>query len=88
MIFAVLFLKQLKTKETQKPPEATMRKKCIDQVNIFDLFSNHEIGKELRAMSARLDYRRDILDWNKGAGYVFYSNKCIRPLFSKPSEIS
>lgn len=40
-----------------------MRKKCIDQVSIFDLFSNHEIGKELKAMSARLDQHREILDW-------------------------
>ena len=40
-----------------------MRQKHIDQVSIFDLFSNHEIGKELKAMSARLDQHRDILDW-------------------------
>ncbi len=40
-----------------------MRKKCIDQVSIFDLFSNHEIGKELKAMSARIDQHRDLLDW-------------------------
>jgi len=63
VIFAILFFKQLKTKETQKPPEATMRKKHIDQVSIFDLFSNHEIGKELKAMSARLDQHRDMVDW-------------------------
>ena len=25
-----------------------MRQKHIDQVSIFDLFSNHEIGKELK----------------------------------------
>ena len=40
-----------------------MRKKCIDQMSIFDLFSNHEIGKELKAISARLDQHRDILEW-------------------------
>ncbi len=40
-----------------------MRKKRIDQVSIFDLFSNHEIGKELKAMSARVDQHRDLLDW-------------------------
>ena len=39
-----------------------MRKKCIDRASIFDLFSNHEIGKELKAMSARLDQHREILD--------------------------
>lgn len=40
-----------------------MRKKHISQESIFDIFSNHEIGKELKAMSARLDQHRDILDW-------------------------
>jgi IS5 family transposase len=40
-----------------------MRQKHIDQVSIFDLFSNHEIGKELKAMSARLDQHRDLVDW-------------------------
>ena len=40
-----------------------MRKKCTDQVSIFDLFSNHDIGKELKAMSERLDRHREILDW-------------------------
>jgi len=40
-----------------------MRQKRIDQVSIFDLFSNHDIGRELKAMSARLDQQRDVLDW-------------------------
>ncbi len=40
-----------------------MRQKCINQVSIFDLFSDHEIGRELKAMSARLDQHRDVLDW-------------------------
>ncbi len=37
-----------------------MRKKCTGQVSIFDLFSNHDIGKELKAMSERLDWHRQI----------------------------
>ena len=40
-----------------------MRLKFTDQVSIFDLFSNHDIGKELKAMSARLDRHREMLDW-------------------------
>jgi len=40
-----------------------MRKKRINQASIFDIFSNHEIGKELKAMSARLDRHPEILDW-------------------------
>jgi len=39
-----------------------MRKKCADQASIFDLFSNHDIGKELKAMSERLDRHREMLD--------------------------
>ena len=62
VIFAVRFFKRLKTKETQKPPEVTMRKKRTDQVSIFDLFSNHEIGRELKAMSERLDRHREMLE--------------------------
>ena len=38
-----------------------MRKKCTDQVSIFDLFSNHDIGKELKVMSERLDRHREML---------------------------
>ena len=43
-----------------KSTGVTMRKKCTDQVSIFDLFSNHDIGKELKAMSERLDWHRQI----------------------------
>jgi hypothetical protein len=55
VVFAIRFFKRLKTKETQKPPEVTMRQTRTDQVSLFDRFSNHDIGKELKAMSARLD---------------------------------
>ncbi len=40
-----------------------MRKKRSSQISIFDMFSEHEIGKELKAMSARLDQNRVILNW-------------------------
>jgi len=40
-----------------------MRKKRIDQTSIFDLFSQHEIGKELKGMSERLDQHPTILNW-------------------------
>ncbi len=40
-----------------------MRKKRTNQASIFDLFSNHDIGKELKAMSERLDRDREMLDW-------------------------
>jgi IS5 family transposase len=63
VIFAIHFFKRLKTKETQKPPEVTMRKTRTDQVSIFDQFSNHDIGKELKAMSERLDRHRELLEW-------------------------
>jgi transposase, IS5 family len=63
VIFAIRYFKRLKTKETQKPPEVTMRQTRTDQVSIFDRFSNHDIGKELRAMPARLDRHRELLEW-------------------------
>jgi hypothetical protein len=62
VIFAVHFFKRLKTKETQKPPEVTMRQKRTDQVSIFDWFSNHDIGKELKAIAARRDRHREMLE--------------------------
>ena len=36
-----------------------MRKDRIIQANIFDLFSEHEIGRELKTMSAWLDEHRE-----------------------------
>ena len=40
-----------------------MREKRTSQISIFDLFSQHQIGKELQAMSDRLDQCPQILDW-------------------------
>ena len=40
-----------------------MRQTRTDQVSIFDRFSNHDIGKELKAMSERLDRHRELLEW-------------------------
>jgi hypothetical protein len=36
VIFAIRFFKRLKRKETQKPPEVTMRQERTDQVSIFN----------------------------------------------------
>ncbi len=36
-----------------------MRKDRIIQASLFDLFSEHEIGRELKAMSAWLDAHRE-----------------------------
>ena len=36
-----------------------MRQERTVQASIFDLFAGHEIGRELKAMSAWLDGRRD-----------------------------
>jgi len=38
-----------------------MRKDRIIQASIFDLFSQHEIGRELKAMSAWLDEHREVI---------------------------
>jgi len=39
-----------------------MRKKPNDQVSIFDWFSNHDIGKELKSISERLEQHRKMLE--------------------------
>ena len=38
-----------------------MRQDRIIQASIFDLFSEHEIGRELKAMSAWLDAHREVI---------------------------
>ena len=40
-----------------------MRKKRNVQVSIFDLYSDHEIGKELKFISGYLDNHPEFLDW-------------------------
>src|SRR5919106_3831118 len=43
------------------PPEPTMRQEPTVQATIFDVFAGHEIGRELKAMSAWLDAHRALL---------------------------
>jgi len=38
-----------------------MRQERIIQASLYDLFGSHEIGRELKAMSVRLDRHRDVL---------------------------
>jgi IS5 family transposase len=52
-----------KHKKTKNTPEVPMREKRIDQISIFDLFSQHQIGQELKAMSEYLDENPQLLDW-------------------------
>ena len=40
-----------------------MRQKRTAQASIFDLYAEHEIGRELKAMSDWLDEHPEILDW-------------------------
>ena len=40
-----------------------MRKKRTVQRSIFEIFSDHEIGRELKAISEFLDGHPEILDW-------------------------
>ena len=37
MIYSAIFLKQLRTKEIQKPSKVTMRTKFTDMASLFDL---------------------------------------------------
>jgi IS5 family transposase len=44
-----------------QPPEPTMRQERTVQGSIFDRFAEHEIGRELKAMSGWLDEHRELL---------------------------
>jgi transposase, IS5 family len=47
-------------KDNPPPPEPTMRQERTVQASIFDRFAGHEIGRELKAMSAWLDDHREL----------------------------
>lgn len=40
-----------------------MREKRTDQISIFEQYADHEIGRELQAMSVWLDSHPEVLDW-------------------------
>ena len=40
-----------------------MREKRTAQRSLFELYAEHEIGQELKAMSEWLDGHTDLLDW-------------------------
>ena len=40
-----------------------MRQECTIQASIFDVFSQHELGRELKAMSDLLDDHREVCGW-------------------------
>jgi IS5 family transposase len=47
-------------KPNPQPPEPTRRQERTVQASLFDLFAGHEIGRELKAMSAWLDDPREL----------------------------
>jgi IS5 family transposase len=53
----------LKQKHKPKNQEPTMREKRTVQSSIFEAYAEHEIGRELKAMSDWLDQHLDLLDW-------------------------
>jgi IS5 family transposase len=53
----------LKQKHKPKNQEPTMREKRTVQSSIFEAYAEHEIGRELKAMSDWLDQHPDLLDW-------------------------
>jgi hypothetical protein len=48
-------------KQTRNRRSPTMRQERIIQATIFDVFAQHEIGRELRAISWWLDEHRALL---------------------------
>jgi IS5 family transposase len=53
-------VKPLIPKRNPLPPELTMRQERTVQASLFDLFAGHEVGRELRSMSAWLDDHREL----------------------------
>jgi IS5 family transposase len=43
---------------TPQPPEPTMRQERTVQATVSDIFAEHEIGREMKAMSQWLDEQR------------------------------
>ena len=56
--FGYLLDQATDSKDKPPPPEPTMRQERTVQASIFDLFAEHEIGRELKAMSQWLDASR------------------------------
>src|ERR1700688_2921604 len=54
-------IKPLIPKTKPPPPEPTMRQERTVQASLFDLFAEHEIGRELKAMSQWLDEHRELI---------------------------
>src|SRR5258708_32040104 len=46
---------------TPQSPEPTMRQERTVQATVFDIFAEHEIGRELNVMSRWLDQQRSLL---------------------------
>jgi IS5 family transposase len=60
VISGMLWIIPLK-QNTPQPPEPTMRQERTVQATVFDIFAEHEIGRELNAMSRWLDQQRSLL---------------------------
>jgi IS5 family transposase len=60
VISGMLWIIPLKQNSPQSP-EPTMRQERTVQATVFDIFAEHEIGRELNAMSRWLDQQRSLL---------------------------
>jgi IS5 family transposase len=60
VILGMLWIIPLK-QNTPQSPEPTMRQERTVQATVFDIFAEHEIGRELNAMSRWLDQQRSLL---------------------------
>jgi IS5 family transposase len=60
VISGMLWIIPLK-QNTPQPPEPTMRQERTVQTTVFDIFAQHETGRELKAMSQWLDEQRLLL---------------------------
>jgi len=59
----IITFEPLIVKNKQKHRGSKMRAKRTHQMSIYEAFSKHEIGRELKAVSDWLDAHLDTLDW-------------------------
>jgi len=58
-----------------------MRQERTVQASLFDLFAEHEIGRELKAMSQWLDEHRDLIGLAAEDLICLHNARCARSLW-------
>ena len=64
-----------------------MREKRTVQASIFEAYAEHEIGRELKAMSDWLDENSDLLDWVAADGETALHPSCTCKMGTDPMSV-